>query len=236
MNKPEERKQIGNLILDTSEVTIGRFKACSISPSKQKLQVIKDGTKLTYDISTNFIFIPLQFGNGKYIIKLYEHVTKKKYLTRCQTELNVELNNRYVPYLHSNVYVDYENAGNIEAFVKNTFTSSDPNDTFADIKEYFSRGFAYDYVKSFLVKSGELPDIQRCFEKHMGICQDLAALAVAMFRIAGLPASLDIGYCGKTSHAWCSVFVNDEWVLYDPTSDILHKNKKKQDYTVERWY
>lgn len=236
MNKPEERKQIGNLILDTSDITIGRFKACSISPSKQKLQVIKDDTKLTYDISTNFISVPLQLGNGKYIIKLYEHVTKKKYLTRCQTELDVELENRYEPYLHSNVYVDYENSVDIEMFVNNTFALYDHDEVFERVKKYFLRGYSYDYVKSFLVKSGELPDIQRCFEKHMGICQDLAALAVAMFRIAGLPASLDIGYCGKTSHAWCSVYVNDKWNLYDPTSEILHKNRKEQDYTVERWY
>ena len=38
----------------------------------------------------------------------------------------------------------------------------------------------YDYVKAATVAGGTLPDIDGCYEKKMGICQDLAALAACI--------------------------------------------------------
>ena len=54
----------------------------------------------------------------------------------------------------------------------------------------------------------------------MGICQDLAALAACMLRVQGVPTKLMVGYAGKMYHAWNSVVIDGEEVLYDPTLEL----------------
>lgn len=93
----------------------------------------------------------------------------------------------------------------------------------------------YDYVKAATVAGGTLPDIDGCYEKKMGICQDLAALAACMLRVQGVPTRLMVGYAGKMYHAWNSVVIDGEEVLYDPTLE-LSAIESGQTYTTERYY
>lgn len=99
------------------------------------------------------------------------------------------------------------------------------------ITSYVNRSFVYDYIKASTVKKhGVLPNIASCWEKRMGICQDLAAMAVGMFRAVGLKASLVIGHADGIYHAW----VETAYGIYDPTAEIQHKSVKK--YRKERVY
>lgn len=80
-----------------------------------------------------------------------------------------------------------------------------------------------------------LPDIKGLLKKKVGICYDIASLAVAMLRISGIPAKLVIGMADKNYHAWVEIINNGGKILrYDPTFDIY--NKKVNKYIVERYY
>ena len=96
--------------------------------------------------------------------------------------------------------------------------------------------FSYDFIKSVTVKSGQLPDIEYCWEKKMGICQDLSAMTCAMLRSQGVPARLIIGTLGSgTPHAWVLAVVDGEDTFFDPTAE-LNATNKTDTYTTERWY
>ena len=93
----------------------------------------------------------------------------------------------------------------------------------------------YDYVKMVTVKPGMMPDIDECFEKRMGICQDLSSTTVCMLRSQGIPAKLVIGKANGQYHAWVQVTLNGEEKLFDPTA-ILQNMSQPVEYAVERWY
>ena len=77
--------------------------------------------------------------------------------------------------------------------------------------------------------------MDRCYETRKGICQDLAAMAACMLRVQGIPTRLMIGYAGKMYHAWNTVIINGEEVLYDPTLELSAIDRGLT-YTVERYY
>lgn len=80
-----------------------------------------------------------------------------------------------------------------------------------------------------------LPDIDTCFNKKLGICQDLAAMTVCMLRVQGVPAKLMIGYADRNYHAWVVAIIDGREVFYDPTAE-LNAISRVKNYTVERFY
>ena len=101
--------------------------------------------------------------------------------------------------------------------------------------DYMKSHFAYDYIKSVSVKAGQLPEIDEAWNKHMGICQDLSAIMVAMLRSQGVPARLMIGTLNATTyHAWVTAVVNGEEKFFDPTAALNAVSNGS--YTVERYY
>ena len=62
----------------------------------------------------------------------------------------------------------------------------------------------------------------------MGICQDLAATAVAMLRSQNIPAKLMIGKADNQNHAWVSTTINNKEILFDPTKEIEKKKNAKK--------
>ena len=70
------------------------------------------------------------------------------------------------------------------------------------VTDYINRSFVYDYVKALTVKRyGVKPDTESCWQKRMGICGDLAALAVGMLRAAGISARYVTGTADGIPHA-----------------------------------
>ena len=224
-----------DLVLDTVHINDGYFSAKSSSSAKQKLRVSKDGQTLTYNISNKFETFPLQLGSGQYTINLYRNVAGTKYTINGRILLNVSLKNEQGPYLHSNQYVRYETT---DPCVKEAskYKNLSDKEKIESVKKYISDYFMYDYVRSFLVTDGQLPDISKCFEKKMGICQDLAALVAAMLRSIGVPCKLVIGYTDKKQyHAWNEIYIGGKWEIYDPTMAV-NNDKRSKKYSKERWY
>ena len=150
--------------------------------------------------------------------------------------VNVKLDDPYAPFLCPNQYVNYTpDTEAVQTSYELCAGMTDPQEIFETIQAYIKANYLYDYVKAETVKSGTLPDIDGCYESKMGICQDLAALAACMLRVQGIPTRLMIGYAGKMYHAWNTVIINGEEVLYDPTLELSAIDSGLT-YTVERYY
>ena len=226
-----------NLVVDDSTKQNGYVLIKSIKstkPVKQKIRISKDGMVYTYNIGDRYDFFPLQMGSGLYIIKLYVNVSGKKYYTDGVINIDVVLNNEYCPYLHGNQYVNCLHT-NIVNEARKLFGGLSTPDKINSVKKYITTEYAYDYIKSFSVKLGELPDIKRCFDSKIGVCQDLAGLTAVMLRSVGVPCKLVIGYVDNAIyHAWNEILINGEWEIFDPTKVI--QRSKINNYSKERWY
>ena len=232
-------KQNNQLVIDSSGINDGYFFAAVAHSTnkKLKLRVIKDKDTQTYDLKNNgtFEMFSLQFGSGCYQIALYENAYSNKYSTVGIIYLNVELKNKNCCYLIPNQYINYHQIPELITLTKQICIAQSKNENLKIIKSYIKNNFAYDFIKAVKIQKGMLPDIKRTLEKRMGICFDLASLAVAMFRIAGIPAKLVIGMADKQYHAWVEIIGENKSILYDPTQEINAIGKVKN-YISERYY
>ncbi len=205
---------------------------------KLKMRVKKEDYTLTYDLnnSGDFEVFPLQFGNGKYTFMLYKNSSGKKYSEEGKISLTADMPDELRAFLYPNQYVNYtgDTAAVVEAN-KICDGMTDQAKVWQTVCDYMKSHFAYDYIKSVSVKAGQLPDIDDAWNKHMGICQDLSAIMVAMLRSQGVPARLMIGTLNEsTYHAWVTAVVNGEDQFFDPTAALNAVSNGS--YTVERYY
>ena len=84
------------------------------------------------------------------------------------------------------------------------------------ITRYVSDTIAYDYVRAIVIpKRNAMPDVARCWNLHMGICLDIAALTAGMLRAVSIPANLVIGWADGHYHAWVEARISGQRLLYD---------------------
>ena len=101
------------------------------------------------------------------------------------------------------------------------------------ITKYVSDKIAYDYIRAITIpKRGGLPDVERWWKLHMGICLDIASLTVGMLRAVSIPASLIIGWADGHYHAWVEARIGGKKYLYDHDDP----QKKVKLYKKERMY
>jgi transglutaminase-like putative cysteine protease len=146
----------------------------------------------TYDLNTEGrqeVF-PLQLGSGGYEISLYENISGKKYAQAGVIGVNAAFSREDVPFLYPNVYVNYGADSPAVAKADELCADKSPKEAYQAICDYIQTEYVYDFIKAVTVSPGELPDIQGCFEKKMGICQDLSAMMVAMLRSQGISSRL----------------------------------------------
>ncbi len=203
---------------------------------KLKLRVVIGDTTLDYDLPNTGenIVVPLQMGNGKYKITLYENTSGKKYAAAGSITITAKLTRKDGAFLYPNQYVNYNAKTKAVAQADALCKGKNESNTFDTVCTYM-KSFAYDYIKAINIKPGMLPDIEGSWDKRMGVCQDLAAITCCMMRSQGIPAKLVIGYADKSYHAWTVVTVDGKNVLYDPTAALNAISKPKK-YTVERFY
>lgn len=236
----ESRRSGGKLVLDVSHMEDGYIMAKGPKTTKKlKLRIRKDDVTLDYDLNGKgeYEIIPLQLGSGKYACTLYRNVSGKRYAEDGRVNLNVKLTDENVAFLCPNQYVAYtQDSPAVIHAGKLCEGLTDPRDKFDAIAHFMRTGIVYDYVKMVTVKQGSMPDIDGTFEKRMGICQDLAALAACMLRSQGVPARFMIGTVNDTSyHAWVVAIIDGEEVLFDPTAE-LNGIPRDSEYDLERFY
>lgn len=228
----------GKLLLNKHESN-GYFYAAYNGTTKKrlKLRVVKERMTLTYDLNGNgrYELFPFQLGDGRYTITLFQNVAGKLYYSIGSFTLHVKLTDADIPFLIPNQYVPYTEDSNAVRIADRLCNGMSAEKAYKTICDFVTRSFAFDFIKAVTVKPGALPDIDGVFSKNMGVCQDLAALSVAMFRSQGIPSKLVIGYADKQYHAWTVSKVGEREYLFDPTEKISAISKVKK-YTAERFY
>ena len=125
---------------------------------------------------------------------------------------------KYLPY-HA------ESAAYAKALVKDAKTDFEK---YQLITNYVSRSFGYDYIRAIQVpKKNAYPDVATCWERHLGICMDIASMTTMMLQAVGLNAMMVYGHTEKSYHAWVEVIINGKTYRYD------HDGKAKM-YKRER--
>ena len=233
-------KRNGMLGVDSHEISHGFFFAGITTPVPQrlKLRIIKNTYSSTFDLKNDgsFEMFPLQAGNGQYQIKLYKNISGNQYNIVGTVILNVALQTKNTSYLVPNQYINYHQIPELVNMTQRMCYGKTKNESFNIIKKFIKTHFSYDYIKAVQVKKGMLPDIKGLLKKKMGICFDIASLAVAMCRICNIPARLVIGMADNQYHAWVEIMnENGKNIYYDPTFDIYGINKVKK-YVPERYY
>ena len=232
-------KKNGGLVIDYSHMDQG-YVMVKAAKGKKKLKVrVKAGdTTLTYDLNNSgkYEVFPLQYGNGKYTYTLYKNVSGKKYAEDGKITLTAKMPDELTAFLYPNQYVDYnEKTDAVVEAGKLCAKLTDQKQKYKAVCDYMKSHFAYDYIKSVSVKAGQLPQIDDAWNKHMGICQDLSAIMVAMLRSQGVPARLMIGTLNaSTYHAWVTAVVDGQEEFFDPTAALSAVSSGS--YTVERYY
>ncbi len=232
-------KRDGNLRVDVANISEGYFYASLQSKSKHrmKMRVAKGDTTLSYDIKNDgsYELFPLQLGNGKYTITLYENVSGKKYSSAGKITLNVNLSSPDICFYYPNQYVNYTKSSDPVKTAAKLCDGKSRKDAYKAITNYMSKNFVYDFLKAVNIKAGMLPDIDDSFSKKMGVCQDLSAICICMMRTQGIPAKLMIGYADKNYHAWVEAEFDGKSYFFDPTVAVNGVSKVKE-YTLERYY
>ena len=237
---PGNLKKDGKLQLDADHISEGYFTASlqSASDRRMKLRVNKGDTNMTYDLNNSgeFEVFPLQLGDGSYTVTLYENVSGKKYASAGKLSFSVTLSEKDVCFLYPNQYVNYTPETEVVNVAEELCAGVSGMDIFKKVAAYVTDGaYSYDFVKALTISAGVLPDIDGCYQKKMGICQDLSALMCCMLRTQGIPARLIIGYADKNYHAWVQFRYDGEDHFYDPTLELNGIGKVKS-YSVERYY
>ena len=228
-------------IIDYSNAEDGYVMVQYTGQSEQRLKVQVKGPTTTYTYNLpvrTWAAFPLSDGNGVYQITVYQNVTGSRYAAVLSMNTEVELENEFAPFLHSNQYVDYDNAPNtVEKAQELAGSEDDPLKKVEIVYNYVVKGMTYDKELAATVKSGYLPVLDSVLEKKTGICFDYAALMTGMLRSQGVPCKLVVGYAGKAYHAWISVWVDGSgwvdgvvwfdgscWQRMDPTFASSAKN------------
>lgn len=102
---------------------------------------------------------------------------------------------------------------------------TDPLDKWEKITRWVSKSIHYDYIRALTIKRrGELPDLDRCWDRKMGVCLDIASLTVGMLRAVGINAQMVWGNAetngvfgrkSTTYHAWVEAIINGRLKIYD---------------------
>lgn len=234
--------------VDTSNINKGIIRVYLVNNQKKmKVQINKDNVKYNYDYAVNNIF-PLQLGNGKYVISIYEFVKDKSYRLFKQESVMLQLTNENVIY-EQPIQLVYWDETMQAVKVAKELTKNKKTDTekIKVIYKYITSKISYDEEKANTVQSGYIPNIDQVLKEEKGICYDYSVLFAAMLRSSGIPTKLLMGYYNNSSvyHAWNQVYNKDErkWITLDTTQDSFNRKlirsnyiKDENKYKVEKYY
>ena len=100
----------------------------------------------------------------------------------------------------------------------------DPLNKFNIVTHYIFKNFVYDFIRAVSIpKYGrEFPDVEGCWQKHMGICMDISSMTVGMLRGVGVQAYMCYGHADGQYHAWVEATIHGKTYRYD------HRGKAKK--------
>ena len=227
------------LQLDADHVGEGYIQVALLGSTSHrlKLRIATGQNQMTYDLNNEgrFEIFPLQLGEGKYEVSLYENVSGTKYAAAGKVSFNVMLNTPDAPFYYPNQYVYYNKTTEAVAVADQLCEGQAPQDAYKTICMYIKDNYTYDFNKAATISASVLPDIPGCYTAGKGICQDLSALTCCMMRTQGIPARLMIGYADGNYHAWVEARMGGLDYFFDPSATIGGVQTFRT-YSVERYY
>jgi transglutaminase-like putative cysteine protease len=201
---------------------------------KVRIQITTpDATTYTYVLPQggSYQTFPLSGGDGRYQIQVLENISGDSYAVVLSQEVDVQIENEFLPYLYPNQYVNF--TADSKAVAKGAELSEDAYsdlDVVNNIYHYVIENITYDTEKAESVTYGYLPDVDETLASGTGICFDYASLMSCMLRSQGIPTKLEVGYSGDALHSWISTYIDEigwvdniiefdgeSWQLLDPT-------------------
>lgn len=177
--------------------------------------------------------LPLPYGDGKYTIDTYQHISGNRYRKLRRYTSNYTNTEQYM--LQYNDMVPMVPDAVEKA--KELTEGKSQVEKFNAITDWITHHMVYDFLKSIRVGREELPDPQGCWDSRHGICQDIASLTVGMLRSVGVPSNLCVGICAGRSHAWVESNLYGKTYRYDfSTAKKPPVKRAKYKYSTNRWY
>lgn len=220
----------------------------STSGADVKVRIAKGSEYYTYDM-TGYNRFPLQMGDGTYEVMILEQVTDTRYrLVEKQSVSFQQGEGEQTVYLQSIQNIQWDESSEaVHKAAELVEQAESEQEKLNAIYDFVIQHVAYDEEKARAVTSGYIPSVSDTYEDQQGICYDYAALMAAMLRSAGIPTKLMMGYTEQIEgyHAWNEVYMDDEWVIIDPTLDAAYANSKQdmppmvkdaEQYTEDKQY
>ena len=149
-------KKDGKMTIDCSNMSEGYIMVKGQKSKKRlKVQVATAGAKLNYDLNGDgeYEVFPLQFGNGKYQVVLFENASGKKYSKEGTVKLNAKMDNELSCFLYPNQYVNYNADSPCVVYAAELCSGmTDQADIYKAVCNYVTGNFVYDY---YLDRGGE---------------------------------------------------------------------------------
>ena len=224
-----------DVVLDVSNISQGyvMIKYSGKNP-KIKVQIARAGGVIyTYNLNARNAYevFPISEGDGAYSVKVFENVSGTSYSQAFAKNLDVKLDNKFLPFLYPNQYVNFsENSAVVAKAAEIVKGTKNELEKVEKVYNFAVGTFAYDYDKAATVKSGYLPSVDSILQTKTGICFDYAAVMASMLRSQNIPCKLVVGYTGDVYHAWINVYTVDtgwidgviffdgnDWRMMDPT-------------------
>lgn len=226
--------------IDASNVNDGYVAVkCEPKSNRLKAQVMLEDHSYNYDIDgdNQYVFFPLQMGNGMYKVRVLENAGGTNYTPLYQADIDVSMDDTNRVFIYPSQYVWYTNE---TSAVAKSYEICDglksDEEKVEAIYDWVVDNMTYDKELAKTVESGYLPDLEVTMKTKKGICFDYCALFSAMLRAQGIPTKLVIGKVQpeNITHSWSQVYLDGKWKWMDTTMD--GKGHKESDYTMEKEY
>ncbi|NLA69985.1 MAG: transglutaminase domain-containing protein [Clostridiales bacterium] len=170
-----------------------------------------------FDSDNKILVVPLQYGDGTYVVKVLKNTTGDKYAEIYSQSKSVQLSDEFQPFIRSNSMVNYTKDSNAVQEASSLASQSENDADFVKNVYKYIEG-EVDYDQEFADSNPEIyyPVLDNTLSTGKGICFDYAALAAGMLRSQGIPTKLITGYVnldGDLYHAWNMVYIKNEgWI------------------------
>ncbi len=227
-------KQVYSVDIDTGSISSGLLKVKSTDSGGTKLKVIvsKDGRNYIYNLRTDDKYegYPLQMGEGKYSISIYENVRDNLYKEVTSTKIDVDIASSECVYLNPVQNVRWDSSSKAAAKARELVGKiTMVEDKIKAIYWYIVNNVRYDREKLKRLYGGYLPDADNTLSTGSGICYDHASLFAVMLRSVGVPVKLVMGNMKNSTsyHAWNEVYIGSQkkWAVVDTSYDAQLKAK-----------
>lgn len=98
-----------------------------------------------------------------------------------------------------------------------------PLKAYKNITNWVKHNIVYDHVKAAKIPKIEVssPDPQRCWDTHLGICTDIAALTVIMLKAAKIKTQFVVGWANTSFHAWVESEIGGKKYRFDHSAGLI---------------